>query len=81
MEVRKLIKLWRIPVDYKIRTPYEQATLHILKGFIDYAHKELEKKGYVVIMRETAHTPEWIVERIFVGKADLVKEYLDTRCR
>ena len=74
-------RFWRIPADCKIRTPCEQATLQVLKSFIEYAHEELEKKGYVVIMRETAHTPEWIVERIFVGKAHLVKEYLDTRCR
>ena len=70
-------RLWRIPADKKKRTPCEQNTLELLNRFIDTACEILERRGYVVLEQQTTSTPRWIIERILVGRSDIVKEYLE----
>lgn len=72
-------KLWRIPADEKKRTPCEQKTYELLRQFIDHACDVLERRGYVVVSQQTICTSEWNNERILVGRADIVKEYLENR--
>ena len=72
-------RLWRIPADERKRTPCEQNTLELLNRFIDTACEILEKKGYVVVMEEERYSWPWIIKRIFVGRSDIVKEYLENR--
>ena len=72
-------RLWRIPVDEEKRTPQEQNTLELLNRFIDTACEILEKRGYVVVMEEERYCSPWIIKRIFVGRSDIVKEYLENR--
>lgn len=72
-------KLWRFPADEKKRTPCEQKTYELLQRFIDHACDVLERRGYVVIEQQTICTSQWDIERILVGRADIVKEYLENR--
>jgi hypothetical protein len=74
-------KMWRLPADEKERSPSEQATKELLDRFIEYAVEVLERRGYVIVQHEWTmyENSPWDLDRIFVGRADLVELYMENR--
>lgn len=74
-------KNWRFPSDEKKRSPSKQETKELLDRFIEYAIEALERRGYVIVQRQWTmyENSPWILDRIFVGRSDLVELYMENR--
>jgi len=79
MEVSSLGKSfeWGHPQDPNRPALDEQKLVDIFEEFVQYAMLILETTGYCVVMHEVIFQKGSTVERIYVGKTDLVEELLD----
>ena len=79
MEVSSMGKnfVWGHPQDPNKPSLDEQSLVDLFEDFIQYAILILETAGYCVIIHEVIFQKGSTVERIYVGKPDLVEELFD----
>jgi len=69
--------VWRYPEDTEKWTLDEEKLAKKFNEFIDHARLMLGREGYCVILHEWRDTEHGLIERIYVGRPDTVKRFID----
>jgi hypothetical protein len=69
--------VWGLPKESENWAIDEEKLVEKFNEIIDYARLMLGKEGYCVILHEWRDTEHGLIERIYVGRPDTVKRFID----